>query len=123
MQTKSTELADGLRGILDGLMPVILVAMVFLAGVVLTTVARLVTTPQGFDLEQSVGVAVLAATIVIAAVTYTIACFRALGRVRALASEGSRSRAVGMLWGLGLTVLVVLLPIVVAALSPQHPAP
>ena len=119
----SSEDAGGLRGVLEGLVPVGLLAVVLALGIGLTIGARLAIGPQGFDLEQAVVVPVLAVTIVVAAAVYTIACVRALRRVRALEGAGNQPRARGVLWGLALTAIIVLVPIVVAAVLPQHPAP
>jgi hypothetical protein len=130
MQTRSSDTigsgdgrGEGLRGVLDGLVPVALLAVVVVLGIALTIGAQLATASQGYDVEQAVVVPVLAGAILVAAVIYTVACVRALRRVRALELGGNQARARGALLGLALTALIVLLPIALAAAIPQHPAP
>jgi hypothetical protein len=43
--------------------------------------------------------------------------------VRASQLEGSRARAVGTLWALGVTALVVAVPVILAVTLPQSPTP
>ena len=115
--------AGGLRGAVKGLAPVGLLVVVMALGIALTIGARLAIGPHGFDLEQEVVVLVLAVTVLVAAVVYTIACVQALRRVRALERAGKQARARGVLWALALTAVMVIVPVVVAAVIPQHPAP
>lgn len=112
-----------LRGMLEGLVPLALLAVVMALGIALTLGARLATAAQGFDVEQTVAVSVAALTLLLAAILYTIACVRALRSARVWERAGNQPRAQGVLWGLALCVLLVLVPIVLAAVLPQHPAP
>jgi hypothetical protein len=108
---------------MDGLVPLALLAAILLVGVAVITGARLVLAPQGFDLEQQVVVILAAVSLLVAAAVYAVTCVRTLRQVRTLEGAGNQTGARGMLWGLLLSALVVLVPIIVAALVPQHPAP
>ena len=111
------------RGLRGGLTPLAVLVVCVAATVGLTVVARHLLAGSGFFAAQGACVIVLAGGGGVSALLYTIAGIRALCRVRAWQHEGRSACAGGALWGLGMTALVVALPLLLAALFPQHPAP
>ena len=111
------------RGLRGGLMPLAVVVVCVTATVGLTVVARHLLAGSGFFAAQRACVIVLAGGSVVSALLYASASLRALRRVRAWQQDGRTARAGGGLCGLGLTALVVALPILLTVLLPQHPAP
>ena len=114
---------DVRRGLLVGLTP--LVRLVIIAGValLLTALARALTASLGFFTQQEVSVLVLGAGLLLAAVMFGTRCVRALWQVGRWQRAGDASPAAAALWSLGATALLVLLPVLLAWLLPQHPAP
>jgi hypothetical protein len=111
------------QGAVTGLVPLALLAVSLAATVVLTAVARQVTAPQGFFVQQQAAVSVLGLGLAVAAAAYVVACVRALRQVRAWQLAGKRAPTVGTLWALGITALVVAVPVILAVALPQSPAP
>ena len=111
------------RGLRGGLTPLAVLVVGVAATVGLTVVARHLLAGNGFFAAQRACVIVLAGGSAASALLYAIAGLHALRRVRAWQHEGRTACAGGGLCGLGMTALVVALPILLAALLPQHPAP
>jgi hypothetical protein len=111
------------RGLRGGLMPLAVVVVCMAATVGLTVVARHLLAGSGFFAAQRAGVIVLAGGGIVSALQYAIAGIRALRRLRAWQQDGRTACAGGGLCGLGVTALVVALPLLLAVLLPQHPAP
>jgi hypothetical protein len=112
------------RGLLVGLLPLVWFVGIVAMTLALTILARMLVAGAGFFAQQQASVIVLAGGLLVAAVIYIVACVRALRRVAAWQqSVESGARAAGALWGLGLTAVVVLLPVLVTLVLPQHPAP
>jgi hypothetical protein len=104
-------------------MPLAVAVVCVAATVGLTVVARQLLARSGFFATQRACVIVLAGGSIVSALLYAAAGIRALRRVRAWQHEGRTACAGGGLCGLGMTALVVALPILLAVLLPQHPAP
>jgi hypothetical protein len=113
---------SALQGVLTGLLP-LLSLLVFGLALLLTAAVRGATASQGFFAQQQYDVIVLAAGLVLAAITYAVFCARALRRARDWLLDGSDRVAMATYWSLGVTALIVLLPVLLAVLLPQHPAP
>ncbi|HEV2238512.1 MAG TPA: hypothetical protein VGR57_17775 [Ktedonobacterales bacterium] len=113
---------SALRGVLTGLMPLLSV-LVFGLALLLTAGVRGATASQGFFAQQKYAVIVLAAGLVLAGITYAVFCARALRRARDWLVDGSDRAALATYWSLGVTALLVLLPVLLAIALPQHPAP
>ena len=111
------------RGLRGGLTPLAVLVVCVAATVGLTVVARHLLARSGFFAEQRACVIVLASGSIVSALLYASAGIRALCQVRAWQHKGRTVRAGGALCGLGMTALVVALPILLAVLLPQHPAP
>jgi hypothetical protein len=112
-----------LRGLLAGLLPLVLLVGIVLLTLALALVARLLVAPQGFLFERQVVVPVLGVGLLLGALVYTLEAVLAMRRVHHWQEVGDTARAAGALWALGLSGALVLLPVLLATLLPQHPAP
>jgi hypothetical protein len=65
----------------------------------------------------------LIAGLVLAIVVFAIAVWRVLRRVAAWQQAGAAVQANAALWALGATALVIVIPVLLAILLPQYPAP
>ena len=112
-----------LRGALVGLIPLGLLIVVVAVTFLLTALARQLVASSRFFAQQQAAVIVLIAGLVVALVVYVVAIVRTLRRVKAWQQGGVSGQARAALLALGVTALVVLLPVVLAIVLPQHPAP
>lgn len=94
----------------SGLRPIAVFALALFTAGLLTTVARLVTSGEGFFVERTVTIIVLGLGLTAATLLYWRACMRAL-----------RDRANP--WALGVSALIVAAPVILAIVFPQNPAP
>jgi hypothetical protein len=112
-----------LRGIISGLIPLGLVLLVVAITLLLTALARQLFGSSGFFAQQQVSIIVLIVGLVVALVVYIIAVVRTLRSVTTWQRGGAVAQARAALLALGCTALVVLLPVVLAIVLPQSPAP
>lgn len=110
---------DWLRGALVGLIPLGLLAGTVALTVAGAALARLLFAGSGFFAQQQAAVIVLIAGLILAVAGFGVATWRVLRRVAGW-QQGEASAA---LWDLGATALVIVGPVVLALLLPQHPAP
>ncbi|HEU5347161.1 MAG TPA: hypothetical protein VFU63_00985 [Ktedonobacterales bacterium] len=111
------------RGFARGLTPLLTLAGWVAATLLLTLAIREMPTGLDLDTQQWIAVGVLANGLVVATIAYGITLARTFRQWRAHLLKEGDATATGMLWALVVTAAVVVLPIVVAALAPQHPAP
>ena len=114
---------SALHGVLIGLIPLGLLAGVVLLAVIATAIARELTASGGFYVQQEAALITLIVGLVLAIVAFAIACWRVLHLVGLWQKAGAAVQAAATLWTLGCTALVVISPILLALLLPQHPAP
>ncbi|MGZ3609861.1 MAG: hypothetical protein ACXWPS_05550 [Ktedonobacteraceae bacterium] len=114
---------SALHGVLIGLIPLGLLAGFVLIAVVATALARELTAGGGFYVQQEAALITLIAGLVLAIVVFAIACWRVLHQVGLWQKAGAAIQATATLWTLGFTALVIISPILMAILLPQHPAP
>jgi hypothetical protein len=114
---------SALHGVLAGLIPLGLLAGVVLIAVVATAVARELTAGGGFYVQQEAALITLIVGLVLAVIVFGIACWRVLHQVALWQKMGEAVQAAATLWTLGFTALVIISPILLALLLPQHPAP
>ena|SRR5437588_7527817 len=112
-----------LRGILAGLIPLGLLLLVVAMSVILTALARQLVASAGFFAQQQASIIVLIAGLVVALVVYVVAIVRTLRWVKVWQRGGAGGLARATLLALGFSALVVLLPVVLAIVLPQNPAP
>jgi hypothetical protein len=111
------------RGALSGLVPLGLLALIIVIALALAALARQLLAASGFFVQQQAAVIILAAGLVLAVVVYGIACVLIMRLVVSWQQNGKAVRARAALWSLGITALIVILPLLLAVLFPQHPAP
>lgn len=122
--TPSSKLTRGAwRGALIGLVPLGLLIVSVAVTLLLTALARQLLAAAGFFAQQQVAVITLIVGLVLASVVYAVAIWRTLRRVRIWQQNGEIAQVSAALWTLGATALVVVVPVLVALLLPQHPAP
>ena len=114
---------SALHGVLIGLIPLGLLAGFVLIAVVATALARELTAGGGFYVQQQAALITLIVGLVLAIVVFAIACWRVLHQVGIWQKAGAAIQATATLWTLGFTALVIISPILLAILLPQHPAP
>ena len=114
---------SALHGVLVGLIPLGLLAGVVLIAVVATAIAREVTAGGGFYMQQQAALITLIIGLVLAIIVFAIACWRVLHQVALWQKMGEAVQAAATLWTLGFTALVIVSPILLALLLPQHPFP
>jgi len=124
VQTRFTKRMAGVwRGLLVGLIPLGLLAAVVGITVLLTALARQMFEGSGFFAQQQAAVIVLIAGLILAIAVFAVAIWRVLRRVAAWQQSGAMAKASATLWVLSVTALIVVLPVLLAFLLPQHPAP
>ena len=114
---------SALRGVLVGLIPLGLLLLIVAVTILLTALARQLVASSGFFVQQQTSLIVLIAGLVVALVVYIVAIVRTLRNVTAWQRGGAGSQSRAALLALGFSALVVLLPVVLAILLPQNPAP
>jgi hypothetical protein len=114
---------SALRGVLVGLIPLGLLLLVVAITVLLTALVRQLVASSGFFAQQQASVIVLIAGLILALVFYIIAIVRTLRNITSWQRSGAGGQARAAMLALGCTALVVLLPVVLAIVLPQNPAP
>jgi len=121
---QSVEAKDSaMHGVLIGLIPLGLLAGIVLLAVIATALARGLTASGGFYVQQEAALITLIVGLALAIVVFAIACWRVLHQVGLWQKAGVAVQATATLWTLGFTALVVISPILLALLLPQHPFP
>jgi len=112
-----------LRGVLVGLIPLGLLLLVVVITVLLAALARQLVASSGFFAQQQASVVVLIVGLVVALTVFIVAIVRTMRNITSWQRSGAGSQARAALLALGCTALVVLLPVVLAIVLPQNPAP
>jgi hypothetical protein len=111
-----------MRGILTGLVPLALWAVLGIVAVVATTLARALTNGEAFLAQQPVLVYTFGIGLVVAFGAWIAGCAWALRRARTWERIGAPLQAAATRWTLGASAIILLLPVILAVLIPQHPA-
>lgn len=122
-KSSSQSRGSTIRGILSGLMPLALLVGFVALALVLTTLARQLVPATDFAGQQQAAIATLMAGLMVAIAVFAVAIWRTLRRVAVWQQVGQRVQARATLWTLALTALLVAIPVLIAVLLPQHPAP
>jgi hypothetical protein len=119
----SSATADNiLRGAGVGLAPAAFFYVGILVGFGVVSLLRVATFGLGF-LTQLPALNVLSALCLVAlAVGLTLVSVRVFRQARRWREAGETTAANAVLWGLGASALLVLVPVLLAILLPQHPA-
>jgi uncharacterized membrane protein YbhN (UPF0104 family) len=116
--------SDALRGALVGLIPLSLLVIMIIIALTLGILIREAFTAAGFFTQQQATLITLIIALALAVVVYVVAIWRTLRRVAVWQKDAAGWRkARAALWTLGITALIVLMPVILALVLPQHPAP
>jgi hypothetical protein len=111
-----------LRGAGVGLAPAAFFYAGILAGVGLVSLLRVATSGLGFLTQLPVLNVMSMLCLVALAVGFTLVSVRVFRQARAWREAGEATAATATLWGLGASALLVLVPVLLGILLPQHPA-
>ena len=111
------------RGVLVGLIPLGLLAGIVAITLLVTALARQLVAGSGFFVQQQTALIALIVGLILAIGVYTVAIWRVLRRVKSWQRDGTTTQANAALWALTATALIMVLPVLLAFLLPQHPAP
>lgn len=111
------------HGVLRGLVPLLCLLLAAGATLTLTALAGQLTPGLDFFARRSLSVGITSVGLVSTAVLYAATCIVSLRRVARWQERGDLWVAVGALLALSVTALIVALPLILAVLLPQHPAP
>jgi hypothetical protein len=78
----------------------------------LTILIRYFTSSAGFIVEQQINVIAVIVGLALVAIVYTMGMIRMLRKIREWERQGKTVLATGALWSLGITALIIALPIV-----------
>jgi hypothetical protein len=111
-----------LRGAGVGLAPAAFFYIGVLATYWLATLMRVATNGLGFLTQLPILNVASMLCLVALAVGFTLVSVRVFRQARRWREVGDTTTAYAALWGLGASALLVLIPVLVAILLPQHPA-
>ena len=112
-----------MRGVLIGLIPVGLLAGCVALTIALTALARQLASGSGFYSQQQAALSMVIVGLVLTVAVFAIAVWRVVRRVATWQQSGITQQANAALWSLGATALVIVIPLLLAILLPQHPFP
>ncbi len=95
-------------------MPVASLSVITATTLGCVALVRLLTAADDFFVQQQAALLVVSTGLVLAAATYTAAIIFALRKIKRWHQANSTRKAIGAMWGLGATALVVLLPFLLA---------
>ena len=122
-EPSSQSRGSAIRGVLVGLVPLGLLAGFVALALVLTALARQLVPNTDFSVQQQAVLVTQIAGLIVAVAVFAVAIWRVLQRVAVWQQVGKRVQASATLWTLGVTALIVVMPVLLAVLLPQHPAP
>ena len=111
-----------LRGVGVGLAPAAFFYLGILVGFGVVSLLRVATSGLGFLTQLPALNVVSALCLVALAVGFTLVSVRVFRQARRWREAGETTAANAVLWGLGASALLVLVPVLLAILLPQHPA-
>lgn len=111
------------RGALVGLIPLGLLTGIVAITLLVTVFARQLVAGSGFFVQQQTALVALIVGLVLAIGVYAVAIWRVLRRVKSWQRDGTTTQANAAIWALTANALIIVLPVLLALLFPQHPAP
>ena len=111
------------RGVLYGVIPLAVLAVITAMALALAALVRQLIGAPAFLAQQQAVLLILGCGLVLAIVAFTLAVIFTLRRVATWQRDGPVERARAALWTLSVSALVILLPVLLALVLPQHPAP
>ena len=91
-------------------------ALTVVAILLLTFLIRNLTSSASFIVQQQINVISVVVGLVLVAIVYTIGIIRMLRKIREWELQGKTALATGALWSLGITALIMALPVVLVFL-------
>jgi len=119
----TTPKRTGWRGVLVGLIPLGLLAGIVAITLLVTTLVRQLVAGSGFLVQQQSALIALIVGLILAIVVFALASWRILRYVKIWQRDGTTTQANAALWALTATALIIVLPVLLALILPQHPAP
>lgn len=110
-----------MRGVLVGLIPLGLLAGCVALTVALTALARQLASGSGFFVQQEAALVMVIVGLVLAVTVFAVAVWRVMRRVATWQQSGVTQQSKAALWSLGATAVVIVIPLLLAILLPQHP--
>ncbi len=111
------------RGAMLGLTPLLCLTLVIAAALGFAPVVRTLIASQGFFVEQDTEIIVLAGGLLLAAAVYVVTLVRSLRRAGHWHRTGLMAEASAARMMLAATAVIVALPVILAFVIPQQPAP
>jgi hypothetical protein len=124
MQNQSSSSGNNTwRGLLIGFVPLALLVVIVAIALAVTALIRQFFASSGFFVEQQVVLITLLTGLIIALVIFVVAIVLTLRRIAAWQKSDAKKPSNAALWALGIIAFIVFLPILLAILLPQSPAP
>jgi hypothetical protein len=124
MQSPSSpRVNSALRETLIGFVPLVLLVVIVAITLAVTDLVRQFFASSGFFSQQQAEVITLIVGLVIALVVFIVAIVLTLRREARWQPQGAARPSRAALWSLAITALIVLVPVLLALLLPQNPAP
>lgn len=111
------------HGILIGIVPLLLFSVLTGVAIALTAIIRQTFAPSGFFVWQRASIIALITSLGLAALVYIISLVLVMRNVTLWQRNGLAARSTATLWTLILTACIVILPVILAIVLPQTPAP
>lgn len=112
-----------IHGVLVGLVPLLALALLVTITIVLTTLIRQSTLADGFFVWERNALITLIAGLVVALIVYIVALVKVLQTIARWITGRFTIRSAAALWTLAISAIVVILPVIIAIVLPQSPAP
>jgi hypothetical protein len=123
MTTGASGATEGvLKGVGVGLAPAVFLYVGVLATYWLATLIRVVSAGLGFFAQINVTTIAIVICLLLTAMGYGVVAVRVFRQARRWREDGETTAANAVLWGLAASALLVLVPVLLAILLPQHPA-
>jgi hypothetical protein len=122
-EPSSQSRGSAIRGVWTGLIPLALFVFFVAIALVTTAFARQLVVDSGFAVQGQVALINLVAGLILAIAVFGVAVWRVLRRVALWQQIGESVQAKATLWTLAATAMIIVVPILLAVLLPQSPAP
>lgn len=122
-QTRTSNRGEICYGILSGLVPLLFVGGLTVVSIILTALVRQSFSADGFFVWQRDALIILLTCLLLTVLIYITSLVIVLRQVIMWRRAGLAARCTATLWTLVGSVGIVLLPILLVVILPQHPAP
>ncbi len=120
-KTRTSNRGEILYGILSGLVPLLFLGGLTVVSIILTALVRQSFSAEGFFVWQHDALIALLTCLLLTVLIYVTSLVIVLRQVTMWQRDGLAARCTATLWTLIGTACIVLLPIVLAVVLPQHP--